>query len=180
MEKIIYPSNLGTLIGVNKFRSRKSLVLKMLNIKTKKVNDYSLSSCKTIGIKNEPRIIARVEDELKVKVYNLDKTSIELYEWILRGKADGITSKGSLVEVKCRMNQIQEEISENDYAQIQAYMFMYGIENCIYVQCLYNEDTLHIKHISKNVNYWENNVLPQLKETLDSIEIIRNRIISLE
>ena len=180
MEKVIYPSNLGTLLGVNKYRSRKNLVLKMLNIKPKKVYNYSLSSCKTIGIRNEPRIISRVEEELKVNVYSLDKTSMELFGWTLRGKADGITSKGSLVEVKCRMKQIHDEVSENDYAQIQAYMFMYGIENCVYVQCLFNEDTLYIKHISKDVNYWENTLLPQLKETLDSIEIIRSRIISLE
>ena len=53
---------------------------------------------------------------------------------LIGGRIDGINSKGQLVEIKCRRNRIFRWIPQYEQIQIQAYMYVTGLEECEFVQ----------------------------------------------
>jgi predicted phage-related endonuclease len=166
MHKVVYSSQLATLIGLNKYKSRKKLLFEYFKINVYKcpVLNKPPSNCKIIGIQNESRIIKEFENKYSIKCYPVDKQRIEVNNWIIRGKCDGITSVGSLIEVKCRMKKISDVVESNDYAQIQSYLQIYGVDQCYYVESLYNSNDIHVKIITKDHDFWENLVKPKVKE----------------
>ena len=169
MQKIIYSSQLGTLIGVNKYKSRKRLLFDYFNMNKKSLPKNVPYPCnyKIIGINNESRILKEFESKYNIKCYPVDKQMSEICNWVIKGKCDGITSVGSLIEVKCRMKEISDTIDGNDYAQIQSYLQIYGVDKCFYVQSLFDSKEIHVKIIQKDFDYWENVVKPKIIEFND-------------
>ena len=163
MKKIIYPSQLGTYLGSNKYHSKLSVMLKHFKLKKDKLSTFK-KPCKIIGVRHEARIINIFSEKYSMKCYKVDIQSLPINNWLIRGKCDGITSKGELIEVKCRENKINQDITEMDYAQVQAYLQIYNMDCCYYIQCLHDDDNIDVQLIEKNMDYWLKNVIPKINE----------------
>lgn len=168
----IYPSQMGAMLGVNKYKSR----LSMLKECSARVTSHiSTHPCKkrriergchnalVAGIEYESSTINLFEKSQGVNVYPVQQLSyVQNSEWKLVGKCDGITSDGALVEVKCRMNHIRNTIPDSDYVQVQAYLTMYNMNRCYYVQRLVGTDELTVNVVLKDSGYWDGYVIPEV------------------
>ena len=163
MTKIIYPSQLGTYLGCNKYHSKLTVMLKHFKLKKDKISKYQ-KKCNIIGVRHESRIISIFSTQYNLKCYKVDKQSSSINNWVIRGKCDGITSKGHLIEIKCRENKIHQDITEMDYAQVQAYLHIYNMDYCYYIQCLHNDNNIDVQIIKKNIDYWFKKVVPKINE----------------
>jgi len=163
MKKIIYPSQLGTYIGFNKYQSKLSVMLNHFKLKKDKLSTFK-KTCNIIGVRHERRIINIFSETYNMKCYKADKQSSPINNWLIRGKCDGITSEGQLIEVKCREHKINRDITDMDYAQVQAYLQIYNIDYCYYIQCLHNDNNIDVQLIEKNMDYWLKNVIPKVNE----------------
>ena len=162
----INASSLGAIVGCNKYKSRGQLIKQLLFSQEKKYTQSKLppSHPVNVGKNMERSIIDMYEEKYSVKCYKADIKRKNYEKWTVSGRCDGITSDGKLIEVKCRMNTIQQFIPENDYAQIQAYLQLYDMNVCDYVQCLYDEKLPHVQQVKRDDMYWNETVMPKIAE----------------
>lgn len=178
---ILFASNMGSLLGVNKYKPRAKLLIELLEkhkylsppISKKRTFSYAPRPC-SIGISKEKEILDLFCAKYGLHCYSAQKHEIHLDLCSLRGKCDGISGKGDLIEVKCRMNHIHDSISPTDYAQVQSYLRIYNMNNCIFVQCLQNDSNVHIEHIPRNDEYWNSYVVPEITYFFELFEFYKH------
>ena len=117
----------------------------------------------------EGGIKEKAERVLKIRCYKVQKMGKEYEKWKLRGCADGITSDGGLMEIKCRMKEVKK-ISMNDYTQVQSYLQIYDMNKCYYVQKLHEGNDINIERIERDEIFWENEVIPKVNKYIEILE----------
>ena len=108
----------------------------------------------------EDKALDKTQDKLDIKIkernmkfytkmlFKTDKCSVEML-----GKVDGISEDGKLVETKNRRKKLFNIIPEYEKVQIEAYMFLTGLTECIHIEN-YNEDQ-GIKEYKHNEEFWQ-------------------------
>uniref|UniRef100_A0A6C0F5H7 YqaJ viral recombinase domain-containing protein n=1 Tax=viral metagenome TaxID=1070528 RepID=A0A6C0F5H7_9ZZZZ len=175
MNRVLYVSSVGSIMGLNKYRSRYSVLQKYITKRNtiNKPYNYNYNNA-IVGIKMEPIIIKEFEEYANVKRYKATKVSGRYKNFMIRGICDGITSNGKLLEVKSRINHIHENISLNDYAQMQTYMELYNMNECYYVQKLVGEDFIDVNVVTRNYDYWKYHIYPALVDFVNLIDYQEN------
>lgn len=164
MSTPIFPSMIGSILGVNRYRSRMHVLHRYTSRQVPCHSILPNSKERALSISAiERQAIDILQRDRGISCYEAAKCTVQFAQsWHLVGKCDGITSDGHLVEVKTRERYIHECTSWNDYAQIQAYLALYDMNNCYYVQKLADSDRHLIKVVRRDSHYWDNYVVPEL------------------
>ena len=171
----IYPSLVGSIIGVNKYKSRMHTLLGYVA----KRDTTSKESCRRTLRGYQPKFeadaIQVLEETNNLSCYKADKLILESnVGWHLIGQCDGITSDGHIVEVKSRMKYIHDHISWNDYAQIQSYLALYDMNKCYYVQKIAQGTDTKIELIKRDTWYWNHYIIPELTRFAQVVSDMRH------
>ena len=162
MSTRIFPSLVGSILGVNRYKSRMHTIHRY----TSKRESTALSKVTASNWNNrqhEANARDVLELEMGVSCYLASKLTLESnMGWLLCGQCDGITSDGHLVEIKTRIRHIHQTISWNDYAQVQSYLALYDMNRCYFIQKIANSNESKVQIVKRDQAYWNSYVVPEL------------------
>jgi predicted phage-related endonuclease len=159
-KKHVGASQVGTILGFNRWKDANTLKSELKNGYTQQVKE-----CMNFGKKYEPVALRFYQRHTKTKIqkagYKRDKTRK------LIGIADGLIDDEGGLEIKCHMNgKVLEKIPDNYLAQVVTYMFLYNRTWWDFMSCAFDttgEKTKLMKcHIQRI--YWKNHKDKWLKD----------------
>ncbi len=148
-KKCIGASQVGTILGINKWKDASTLKNEIENGFYADTND-----CMTFGINNESHALKFYKIKTGRKI--VKATFKNALSRRLVGIADGLIGDDGGVEIKCHMNNKVLDIVPPHYmAQMVTYMFLYKREWWDFVSCGFSDKSLITKcHIHRI--YWKN------------------------
>ena len=127
---ILTASDCASVLGINPYKSRKQL----LREKKGDIKPFIGNFITEHGVKYEPIAIQKYESLYNDKVHETGLYIHKDFDW-LGASPDGVTSSGSLVEVKCPFKRIIEHcVPDYYYPQIQVQLDVLDVDNCIFIQ----------------------------------------------
>lgn len=177
-------TDISTILHTNPYCTRTSLLLQKCKVEMRQDGRFqriphvsqeptSLSHGKT----NEILAIQMYERTVGDTVQQVDTQSHRLYHW-LRGRPDGISvSRRSLVEIKCPLSfhpPSIEWIPVTYMHQMQAYMEIFDIPTCDYVQYDKWNESIDIIPVPRDPE-WLQRVIPSLILFRDQVKFYRDK-----
>ena len=172
-KKCIGSSQVGTILGINKWKDASTLKHEIENGFYKEVKE-----CMTFGINNESHALRfySIKTQNKVKKASF-KSAVS---GRLVGIADGLVGNVGGVEIKCHMNnKVLDIIPPHYMAQVVTYMFLYKRDWWDFVSCGFSEEPgrpritkCHIHRIywKKHKKEWFSDWYPKIKQYISSIK----------
>jgi len=149
---MITASEVGTILGANKYQSCTQLLMQKLNITKFAGNKFTKH-----GQEYEQVALDRYCNERGHKLHYYGLLQSKTVPW-LGGSPDAVTACGRLVEVKCPVKRkiIYGEVPHMYYHQIQLLLFVTGLQHADFVE-LGGSDEFHICPIIKDENWFVHN-----------------------
>ena len=176
---MITASDVGTIIGYNKYQRPKDVILKKCGHGKFKGNIYTLH-----GQKFEPVATSLYESRYNATVIEFGLIQHPKISFI-GASPDGITDEGIMVEIKCPYTRaingdIMYEKTLSYYAQIQIQLEVCDLNICDFWECQFDirgyntfVDYLDDKYIPENVE--KLNILPEKNYPLNYIKVPDDR-----
>lgn len=162
---LLTASDVPTVLGENKYKSKKTLLKQKLNLK----KEIKITPSIQHGIDNENTAIEIYEEKYNDKCYETGLYVHPKYEW-LGCSPDGVTYNGYLMEVKCPVyRKITNEVPSQYYGQIQVQLECMNMETCVFVQYMYKEHDIHVQYVKRDKEWFERN----LQEMRDFWELVK-------
>jgi hypothetical protein len=70
----------------------------------------------------------------------------------------------TVVEFKVRMQNVPPLAPDRDLLQVQTYLNINGVDNCMYVQNLFGTKELYVQSMKRDKRMWEEEVMPALRK----------------
>jgi len=131
----------------------------------------TLKKCLSAGIKQDLQMrrgnvkensnlnVTQKKDKIVIKDRNSKMYNKILYESPdgkykinIKGKVDGMT-EGGIVETKNRSRRLFNRIPDYELVQLEAYMFLTGLDKAIHVEC-YNDEQISTEY-THNPEFWD-------------------------
>ncbi len=156
--KCFTSTNFPKLIGLHPFRDKRDLFL------AKTGNHFSTANAdKNRGIRLESKAIAKLRRKLRFPVFHLNKFYRHPRFHFFIASPDGVTARGSLVEVKCPRKRAFW-IPAHHEAQMRWDMWVLDAPSALYVQLVDDEifvekierdDKLVLDHLAQCIEFRE-------------------------
>lgn len=176
---MITASDVGTIIGYNKYQRPRDVILKKCGHNKFKGNIYTLH-----GQKYEPVATSIYESRYQTNVIEFGLIQHPKISFI-GASPDGITDDGIMVEIKCPYTRyingdVMHEKTLSYYAQIQIQLEVCDLNICDFWECQFDirgyntfVDYLDDKYIPENIEKLD--ILPEKNYPLDYIKVPDDR-----
>lgn len=155
-KKHLTASTIASVCGENKYESRNSAMKKKLGLEP----SFQGNEATEWGNLHEPIAIEKYEKKTGNKVLDFGLLeSINKGEDFLAGSPDGITSTGTLIEVKCPFRRVPNGSVPDHYMhQLQTLMHILDLQNCDFIEycpgTVWQDEILSIVHVPRDGAFW--------------------------
>ena len=177
-ENLLTASDVPTVIGDNKYKSKKKLLKEKCNLCMK----FKGNKATEHGQRYESIALKKYEETYKDKCYETGLYIHPRYTW-LGCSPDGITDSGILIEIKCPLyREIKHEVPECYKGQIQVQLECMDMDTCAFVQykpAMNNKEEEFDVVMVQRDRKWFADKLPILQEFWDQVIKTRNQTIEI-
>ncbi|KAF0852909.1 putative mitochondrial protein [Andalucia godoyi] len=139
------------------------------------------SACKLYGTENEKEALCVIEKDLQM-VLEKDRRELAGALWLgetwgVCGRLDAVTlDRHTIVEVKCRISRIFENLPLYEYIQVQSYLHMFPDSmNALVVQYIPDTREQSIFSVPRDTSFWNTCV-----DRLQGVAQVVQRILAME
>ncbi len=108
-----------------------------------------------------------VEVSSQQKFFKRKIAEVDNYNWYLCGSIDGISSNGTLVEIKNRVHKLFETLRDYEKPQIQAYLKLTNMQNGHLVEYLKKNNNMNVIEVQRDNKYWKEFILPNIEKFIN-------------
>ena len=108
-----------------------------------------------------------VEVSSQQKFFKRKIAEVDNYNWYLCGSIDGISSDGTLVEIKNRVHKLFETLRDYEKPQIQAYLKLTNMQNGHLVEYLKKNNNMNVIEVQRDNKYWKEFILPNIEKFIN-------------